>query len=139
MEEPAQEVCQFGKTKYDSRIFDTIYKVWSNSDGSTILAAYWLGDLKSFRVDVPLSIIKGLLDGKQIGALCCNYDWVEVDYKTKSRIQDDWMLKMIHEQPSKLLPSLMECTKLAATLPNKSLKELQDNSLALQDWLGRVV
>lgn len=71
-------VCPFGLTGYDSRILDNIYRSWGDEDGGTVVSAYWKDELKAFRVAVPYAIIKNLLENRQIGSLCNNYDWQEV-------------------------------------------------------------
>lgn len=49
------------------------------------------------------------------------------------------MFKKFNEQPWKIAPSRFECAKLAATLPNRTLAELQDNTAKIQKWLEEQV
>jgi len=51
---------------------------------------------------------------------------------------DKWvkaMFKKFNSQPFKIRPSKFECVKIAATLPNKNLTELMDNTNKIMKWL----
>jgi len=47
------------------------------------------------------------------------------------------LMKDFNEQGFLVLPSRLEAAKIAATLPNKNLAELMDNTEKIQKWLSQ--
>lgn len=138
--EEATPVCQFGNTEYDSRLLDNIYRCYGDEQGGTVLCAYWKCEPKSFKAQVPYMIIEGLLKAKEIGSLCEYYDWKEVELdgspKTDQFNMDAWM-KSRNEGVYMVLPSKMECMKIASTLPHANYEELVATTEKIVRYLER--
>lgn len=128
--ETARAVIPFGKTQYDSSILDDLYRVWGTSDGGTILSAYWDGELRMFKVDVPYYIIKELINSGNIGSLCGNNDWKEMDvFNLKQEIINPNM-----ENKEKL--SAGDITQLRETAL-RTAKELNPSHIQYAQALGQ--
>lgn len=136
-----QAVCQFGKTKYDSRILDSLYRVWGTEDGGTVLSAYWNDDLKSFKIQVPYLIIKELINGSQIGALCGNYDWIEteLDGTTRKTLSAEDIKKAIANVPMYSVPSNKFCIDLASNVAYSNIDDLINNAERIKEYCKQMI
>ena len=139
MNEEPQAVCAFGKTKYDSRIFDNLYRVYGTEDGGTVLSAYWKDELKSFKINVPYQIISQLIEGMQVGALCVNYDWIEINFDGSPKREfniNEWLKS---EPEMYTMPSNQWCLEIACKASYSTVDELINSAERIKDYCKQIV
>jgi len=133
-----EPVIPFGNTGYDSRIFDHLYRTFGTEDGGTILSAEWLGELKCFKTDVPYQIISNLIRGKNVGPLCNNYNWVEVnpDLTVKETVDYDWSGQ---QSKAYTVPSNYWCLELASKASYSTIDELFKNAERIKEYCKQLI